>query len=325
MPRALWKGAITFGLVHIPVALYPAARTQALDFDWLDKRDMQPVGYRRINKHTGKEIDRENIVRGLKYEDELYVVLSDEEIKAANPKSTQAVDIVAFIDAAEIPPYFFDAPYVLAPVGRGEKVYALLREALRSSGKAGLAFVILQTKQHLAALLPYGDALIVNTLRWNDEIRSFDELNLPATTSKDKAPFSKKELEMAEQLIDDMTKPWDPSEYEDTFRSDIMALVERKAQSGETQEVHMPDVKPMATADIVDLTALLKRSLRGSESSDKEKSAPRKSATVTPVKKAAKSTATKTAAKKASASRKTSRSAAKRAPAPAKTRARRSA
>jgi DNA end-binding protein Ku len=130
MPRALWKGAITFGLVHIPVALYPAARENRVDFDWLDRKTMKPVGYKRVNKVTGKEVAKEDIVKGIEVEDGHYVVLTDEEIKAARPEKTQTVDILAFVQREDIAPKFFDSPYVLAPTGRGEKVYLLLREAL---------------------------------------------------------------------------------------------------------------------------------------------------------------------------------------------------
>src|SRR5437762_13722795 len=153
MPRVLWKGAVTFGLVHIPVALYPAAKRDTLDFDWLDQRDMHPVGYKRVNKETGKEVPKEDIVKGLEYEDGHYVVLSNEEIKAANVKSTQLVEILAFVDAQSIPPTYFDTPYYLAPTQRGEKVYALLREALKRTRKVGIAHVVIQTKQHFAVLI----------------------------------------------------------------------------------------------------------------------------------------------------------------------------
>src|SRR5687767_2710439 len=133
MPRALWKGAISFGLVHIPVALYPAAREHRIDFDWLDKRNMKPVGYKRVNKATGKEVAKDDIVRGVEVDEGQYVVLQDDEIKAALPQTTQTVEIVGFVEADRIDPVFFDRPYVLAPAARGEKVYVLLREALKKS------------------------------------------------------------------------------------------------------------------------------------------------------------------------------------------------
>jgi DNA end-binding protein Ku len=265
MPRALWKGAITFGLVHIPVALYPAARENRIDFDWLDRKTMKPVGYKRVNKATGKEVAKEDIVKGIEVEDGHYVVLTDEEIKAARPEKTQTVDILAFVDAGDIAPQFFDSPYVLAPTGRGEKVYLLLREALKKSGKVGIAQVVIQTKQHLAALIPEGNALMLNTLRWHDEIRSLEDVGLPGEAKGKLAP-SGRELQMAEQLIDDMAGQWKPEDYEDHTREDIMALVQEKMDKGEIKRVE--PVNPeggeaAGSAEIIDLTELLKRSLKG--------------------------------------------------------------
>ena len=160
MPRAIWKGAISFGLVHIPVALVTATSTQGVDFDWLDKRSMEPVGYKRVNKVTGKEVSKENIVKGVAYEKGRYVVISEEEIREAHPKSTQTIDIFAFVDSVQIPLQHIDKPYYLAPDRRGEKVYALLREALSSTNKVALAHVVLHTRQHLAALMPIDSAMV---------------------------------------------------------------------------------------------------------------------------------------------------------------------
>ena len=264
MPRVLWKGGINFGLVHIPVALYSGAKSDALDFDWLDKRDMKPVGYKRINKDTGKDVEKDDIVRGFQYEEGRYVVLSDEEIKAANVKSAQSVDILAFVDAADIPFSYLETPYYLAPSQRGEKVYALLRETLKRTKKIGIATVVIQTKQHLAALIPSGPALILNTLRWAAEVRPFDDLSLPQENLK-AAGVTAKELAMAEQLVADMTEKWDPARYKDTFRNDIMAQVKRKIKVGDTESVaEIPAAEGAEVAsNVIDLTALLQRSLRG--------------------------------------------------------------
>lgn len=178
MPRTIWKGAVSFGLVHIPVALVPATTRQGIDFDWLDKRSMDRVGYKRINKTTGEDIDSENIVKGVEYEKGHYVVISDDEIKAAHPKATQTVDIVAFVDAKDISFLYIDTPYYLTPDRRGEKVYALLRETLIQTGKVGIANVVLRNKQHLAVVMPLGKALVMNTLRWADEVRGVEYLEL---------------------------------------------------------------------------------------------------------------------------------------------------
>ena len=257
MPRVIWKGAVSFGLVHIPVALYPATRSDDLDFDWLDRRTMDRVGYKRINKATGKEVPREQIVRGFAYEKDRYVLLTDDDIRAANPVSTQTVDLLAFVDATEIPFLYLDTPYFLAPDRRGEKVYALLREAMVRSQKVGVANVVLHTKQHLAALIPLGPVLVLHTLRWSTEVRDWSELDLPAEGAK-AAKLTAKEIEMAEKLIEDMSDTWDPTQYHDTFRDDILALVDRKVREGRTESVEPMEAEhaPPATNVTVSYTHL---------------------------------------------------------------------
>lgn len=261
--RALWKGAISFGLVHIPVSLHSATTESGVDFDWLDKRSMDPVGYKRVNKRTGKEIDKAHIVKGVAYEEGKYVVLSPEEIEAVYPKSTQSIDIEAFVDASEIPFVYLDRPYYLAPIGKGEKVYALLREALLKKGKVGLARVVIQTKEHLAALVPAGPALVLNLLRWGADIRSWEDLKLPKEGVKG-AGISEREMTMAGQLIDELSTAWNPEDFSDKFKDQVMALVEKKAEAGQTETVLQPEEEaPAKTADVIDLTELLRQSLRG--------------------------------------------------------------
>ncbi|MBU0747802.1 MAG: Ku protein [Gammaproteobacteria bacterium] len=262
--RTMWKGAISFGLVHIPVGLYSATASSGIDFDWLDKRSMQPVGYKRINKVTGKEIAGTDIVKGVEYEDGRYVVLSPEEIAAAFPKVTQTIEIEAFLDADEIPFVYLERPYYTAPLKRGEKVYALLREALRKSNKVGVAKVVIQTKQHLAVLIPCGRALILNLLRWGGEIRSFEQLNLPPLDAK-AAGIKEAEMTMAIQLIDDMTQAWDADNFRNSFADQIHQLVEQKASAGDIENVAKVESSPAVStgAEVLDLTSLLKRSLEG--------------------------------------------------------------
>nr|WP_024308183.1 Ku protein [Pseudomonas sp. P818] len=280
MPRAIWKGAISFGLVHIPVALVTATSTQGVDFDWLDKRSMDPVGYKRVNKVTGKEVSKENIVKGVAYEKGRYVVLSEEEIREAHPKSTQTIDIFAFVDSVQIPLQHIDKPYYLAPDRRGEKVYALLREALSSTDKVALAHVVLHTRQHLAALMPIDSAMVLVILRWPSEVRGLETLELDDSVTKPK--LAKSELDMAKRLIKDMSADWQPEEYQDSFQDRIMALVEKKAKAGKIENVEQVEgEETRRSADVIDLTELLKRSLGGkpdSKSKAKPKaSTPRKS------------------------------------------------
>lgn len=262
MAHMIWKGAISFGLVHVPVQLYPATQSEKVGFNLLDKRSIDPIGYKQINKRTGKDVTRENIVRGFEYEKDKYVVLSDDEIRSANPESTQTVDILAFVDAPAISFLYLDTPYFLTPDRKGEKVYALLREAMKATGKIGVANVVLHNKQHLAALIPVGPVLALNTLRWAAEVRDFDEFKLPADGMK-AAGVSTRELDMAKKLIEDMSDAWDPSNYHDTFHDDIMALVDRKIRAGKTEEITEVDTprESQRSADILDLSDLLKRSL----------------------------------------------------------------
>ncbi len=261
--RALWNGAISFGLVHIPVSLHPATSSSGLDFDWLDKRSMDPVGYKRINKRTGKEIDKDDIVKGIARESGKYVVLGPEEIDAVYPRSTQTIEIEAFVSLEEVPFVFLDRPYYLAAMPKGEKVYALLRETLLKTGRIGLARVVIQTRQHFAALIATGPVLVLNLLRWNEDIRSLDGLKLPAEGVKANK-LGDRELAMAEQLVEELTTAFKPEDFRDTFRDKVMALVEKKAKARDTEEVVQPDEEaPGKSADIIDLTELLQRSLRG--------------------------------------------------------------
>ena len=262
MPRVIWKGAITFGLVHVPVALYPASQDIGIDFDWLDKRSMDPVGYKRVNKRTGNEIKAEDIVKGIKQDDGDYVILSEDQIKAAYPKSTQTIEIESFVKASEIPFTLLDTPYYLEPAGKGEKVYALLRESMLEAGVIGIARVVMHTKERLAALIPSGAALVLNTLRWASEIRPLADLKLPAE-GKTAASLKPAELKMAAQLIGDMTGPWKSDDYSDKFSDAILALVSKKVEAGETETVTTLEDAPVdaGASNIVDLTDLLAKSL----------------------------------------------------------------
>lgn len=273
MARAIWKGAISFGLVHIPVALVSATSSQGVDFDWLDKRSMDPVGYKRINKVTGKDMTKENIVKGVQYEKGQYVVLSEEEIRAAHPKSTQTIEIFGFVDGQQIPLQNIETPYYLAPDRRGEKVYALLRETLEQTKKVALANVVLHTKQHLAAVMPLESAMVLVLLRWPSEVRGLDTLELTEAVTDVK--LNKSELAMAKRLVEDMSADWTPEDYRDTFQDQIMQLVETKAKEGkiETVETETEDTE-RKSADVIDLTELLKRSLAGKGSVSKKPAKP---------------------------------------------------
>ena len=262
MPRVIWKGAISFGLVHVPVALYPASQEVGIDFDWLDKRSMDPVGYQRVNKRTGKEIQAADIVKGIKQDDGDYVVLTEEQIKAAYPQTTQTIEIESFVNASEIPFILLERPYYLEPIGKGEKVYALLREAMSEAGVIGIARVVMHSKEHLAALIPSGPALMLNTIRWASEIRPVDELKLPAE-GKTAAGLKPSELKMAAQLIGDMKGRWNATDYSDRFTDAVHELVNRKVEAGETERVTPLEGTPSegGASNVLDLTELLAQSL----------------------------------------------------------------
>jgi len=302
MARSIWKGAIAFGLVHVPVALYPASQEDDIDFDWLDKRSMDPVGYQRINKRTGKPITKENIVKGVKQEDGTYVLMDDDEIRSAYPKTTQTIEIEAFVKASEIPFIYLEKPYYLEPIAKSDKVYALLREAMIADGVIGIARVVMHTKEHLAALMPDGPMLVLNTLRWASEVRDWKELSIPPAG---KGSLKPAELKMAGQLVNELTVQWKADAYHDKFTEAIASLVKAKAAAGNTQEVTPVEapVDQSAPSNVVDLTALLKNSLgkrRGAAQEVQDAEAQAEAAVArTPARKASRSAVKKTPARKA--------------------------
>lgn len=274
--RTLWKGAISFGLVHIPVTLHSAVAESRMKFNLLDKQTMAPVGNRQVNKATGEAMEKEEIVKGFEVEKDQYVVLTPDEIKAALPRSTQTIDIEAFVDIEQVPTVFFHKPYYVSPAGKGGlKPFALLRETLQRTGKAGVARLVISTKQHLAALVPHGNGLVLNLLRWEEEVRETAGLPWPGEDVK----VGTAELKMAQQLVDAMAGPWQPDLFHDEFREKLTELVERKAREGGLRAVQpLPgeDVEGAPSADVIDLTELLRRSLRGNQAPARAPAPPRK-------------------------------------------------
>ncbi len=273
MARVVWKGAIAFGLVHVPIVLHPGARRADLDFDWIDHRDMAPVGYLRINKRTGKPIASEDIVKGYQYEKGEYVLMNDEDFRQANPVATQTVEIECFVKAAELPPYYFDTPYYMVPDKRGEKGYALLRETLRRTHLVGIANVVLHTKQHLAAVIVVGDILMLNTMRYADEIVSQEDLSVPPSSLSD-AGVSERETDMALRLVEDMTEKWQPERFRDAYREDLLARIESRIEAGQTHTLTVAAKagEPRHSAKVIDLMSMLKQSI---DSRAPKKSRPR--------------------------------------------------
>jgi DNA end-binding protein Ku len=259
--RTLWKGAISFGLVHIPVTLHSATAESRMKFHLLDKKTMSAVGNRQVNKTTGEAMQKEEVVKGFEYEKDQFVVVSPDEIKAALPKSTQTIDIEAFVDAAQIPFAYYNKPYYVAPASKGGKPYLLLLETLRRTGKVGLARVVISTRQHLAALVPAGDGLVLELLRWSDEVRDTAGLQLP--DEKD-TKVTDRELKMAEQLVTELQDDFKPEAFHDEFREKLEQVVEAKVKAGQGEHITkpLPGEEIKESADIIDLTELLRRSLR---------------------------------------------------------------
>lgn len=267
MPRSIWKGHISFGLVNIPVALHSAARSDRIDFNLLDRRDMSRVRYQRVNEVSGEEVPSDEIVRGYEHADGQYVVISDEDLKAADPEATQTVEITEFVDGADIPLAYYDKPYYLTPGNKADKPYALLREAMRSTGKVGIAQVVIRTRQYLCALTVQGDLLVLDLLRYAHELRDPADYEVPGDA--DEVGLKAKELEMAESLISGLEAEWDPERYEDTYRQAVMAMIDERVASGEVESVREPaeedDEDSGGGAEIVDLMALLKKSVEAGD------------------------------------------------------------
>lgn len=260
MPHAIWSGSISFGLVTIPVSLVSAEERNDLAFHLLDGRNMAPVKQERVNSLTGERVEWDDIVRGYEYSDGSYVVVDDEDFQTANVEATRTIDILAMVRAEEIPEPYFDRPYYLAPASKAAvKPYALLRDTLREAGYVGVATIVIRTRQHISALIPAGDALVLDLLRWPHELRSADALGLPGDLAE--IGVSDAEMKLARQLVEALASEWDPSAYRDTYRDDLLALIERKVATGEVEAPPTVAETPGEAAEVVDIMELLKRSL----------------------------------------------------------------
>jgi len=255
MARAIWKGSISFGLVNIPIALYPATRREELKFRLLRKSDLSPVNYKRVAEKDGKEVPWNQIVKGYEYEKGKYVVLKDEDFDRVDLEATQTVDIQDFVDQEEIDPMFFYKPYYLEPQKGGDKAYALLRDALKHSGKVGIAKVVIKTRQHLAGVKPEDGALILELMHFADELADTEKLHLPK-----KAEVGKRELNMAKSLIDSMSSKWDPAKYKDDYREALMEVIEERVEAG-GKEIEEKPKKAFKPTKVIDLVSVLQKSL----------------------------------------------------------------
>jgi DNA end-binding protein Ku len=255
--RALWNGSIGFGLVQIAVRLYPRERNSDLAFHQIDRRDGALVGYERVNKSTGKRVDWKDVAKGYEIEKGRYVLLTDEDFQNANVGASQTIEIQDFVRAADIAPEFFDRPYVLVPDKRGAKAYGVLRDTLAKKELAAVGLVVLRTRQHLCSVQPEGELLVLELLRFPHELRSLREAAGSGATAAPKA--TAKEMALAEQLIERMASKWDPSQYKDRYRDDLLAAIHHKAETGTLEPRHEPE--KAAKGQVVDLVALLQKSV----------------------------------------------------------------
>jgi DNA end-binding protein Ku len=258
MARALWKGAISFGLIYVPVELHTASRDNTLPLHMLDSRDFAPVGYHRVNKNTGKEVDWSHIVKGYEYKKGEFVALADADFKHANVKASETIEIDTFCDVTQIPAMYYDKPYYLAPTKGGDKVYSLLRQALEATDKVAVATFVMHQRQHLCAIAPHDSSLMLLTLRFADEV-------LPAET-KPAGKISAAELAMAKQLVQSMEGKFSAGKFKDTYRSDLKRRVQEKIRNKETHslDVEEPESEARPRAQVIDLMAALKASLKKS-------------------------------------------------------------
>lgn len=259
--RSIWSGAISFGLVNIPIKLYSAVGESALDFDMLRGTDHSPIRYARIATVDGEEVPFKEIVKGYEYEKNEYVVLTDEDFEKASPEKTKAIDILDFVNEEEIDSIYFDKPYYLEPDKGAAKSYKLLLEALKNSKKVGIAQYVLRNRERLGAVRAFKDLIILEQLRFHQEIRDWKEISLPKNVK-----IGEKEMEMATQLINQLTTGFKPEKYTDTYIEELMKIIEAKVK-GEEIEVKKPKPQP---AEVTDLMSVLKQSLKAVKDNKKD-------------------------------------------------------
>ncbi|MFL6542057.1 MAG: Ku protein [Chthoniobacterales bacterium] len=252
--RAIWKGSISFGLVNIPIALYPATRREELKFRLLRKSDHSPVNYKRVAQKDGREVPWDQIVKGYEYEKGKFVVLDEKDFQRVDLEATQTVDIQDFVDIDDIDPMFFYKPYYLEPQKGGDKAYVLLREALADGKKVGIAKVVIKTRQYLAGVKALKNALVLELMHFGEELLDVEKLNVP------KAQPGKKEMDMARALVNSMSANWNPEKYHDDYRDALMEVIEEKVESG-GKEVEEKPKKAAPATKVIDLVAVLQESL----------------------------------------------------------------
>ena len=265
MPRPIWSGTISFGLVSVPVRMFSATESKELRFHFLDKRDLAPIGYDKVRRDTGEHVDNEDIVRGFEVEKGRYVSLEDEDLDRLDIELTKTIEICDFVDLEEIDPVYFRKAYYLLPEEGGEKPYRLLVRALEETGKVGIAKVVIRNKQHLACLRPYEGVLLLETMYYADEVRQ------PETVDG-KVDVRKPEVEMAKSLVENLSDSFDPEKYDDTYRKELLELLRAKAEGAPLPR----DTGADAEGEVVDLMAALRESVEKTKKQGRKRSRAKK-------------------------------------------------
>ncbi|HJP82131.1 MAG TPA: Ku protein [Fimbriimonadaceae bacterium] len=274
--RPIWKGAISFGLVHVPVTLYSLEKKKELSFKLLDNRSKSTIRYERVNESTGEKVPWENIVKGYEYSKNNFVILEDEDFKKASVEATQMIEIQNFVAESEIGDEFFEKPYILVPQKKAEKGYVLLRETLKETARVGIAKVVIRTREYLAAMAAREEGLVLLLLRFADELRPIKEFDLPSS-SPSEYRVTDREIELAKQLVDAQTVEWKPEQYEDTYHDRLMDWIEKKAEAGDMAQLEPQDQPEGETAsNVIDLVDLLRQSVQATGKKVAEKKEPAK-------------------------------------------------
>lgn len=272
MARGIWNGAISFGLLNIPVSVMSAKEDERISFRMLDKRDNSPIGYKQYSKSTGKEIDRKNIIKAFEYEKNQFITVSEDELKKANPKATQTIDIEDFVNLKDVDFLLFEKPYYLVPGKNGEKGYVLLRDILEETQKAAVAKFVLRNRQHLVTIIPRENYLILEVLRFAHEVTEIKQAKHLDDYDLSKVKVSPREMKAAKTLVDEMTEKWKPEKYRDTYQDELAKYIKHKIKAGDTEEAANFEAAPKKTdTNSADLMSLLQKSIsRGKSTAPKK-------------------------------------------------------
>jgi len=272
MARALWSGAISFGLLNIPVSVFSAKEDERISFRMLDKRNNSPIGYKQYTKATGKEVDKKNIIKAYEYEKNQFVTITEDELKKVNPKATQTIDIEDFVNLKDVDFLLFEKPYYLVPGKNGEKGYVLLRDILQETQKAAVAKFVLHNRQHLVTVIPREDYLILEVMRFQHEVTEVSEAKHLDDYDLSKVKVTPREMKAAKALVDEMTEKWKPEKYRDTYQDELKKYIKHKVKVGDVEAAAEYEDAPKSTdTNSADLMALLQKSVsRGAKTTAKK-------------------------------------------------------